>query len=51
MVASIRLRKNITPDTELVESVPDLWGISDRPIKTDDVSKTRPECPKKSGKK
>ena len=45
----IRLRINITPETELVESVPDLWDISDTPIRTDDVSKTNPKPAKRSG--
>jgi hypothetical protein len=47
MVARIRL----TPEAKRVESVPDLWDISDRPLKTDDVSKTTPTRAKRSGQK
>ena len=50
-VATIILKKDITPDTELVESVPDLWDISHRPIKADNVSKTRQKLAKRSGQK
>jgi len=41
----------MTPDSELVDFVPDLWNIGDRPFKTDDVSKTKPKRAKRSGKK